>query len=156
VPIVNNILLILFFLFCLLATDESAEQCSLISRQPSELLGLRWSDIDMKAGFLCISKSGYLDRHGATKTVGSDRTIRLLSSVVDLLKQIKPLKATGRGYIFLNKEGATVELSHWHKGVWYRILRGLEIRPRKPYSTRHTFISRAEQLQKLLGAMTPP
>ena len=26
-------------------------------------------------------------------------------------------------------------------GIWYRILRGTGIRERKPYSTRHTFIS---------------
>jgi len=157
--------------------------------RPSELLGLRWGDVDLKAGFLCISKSRYLDRDGATKTVGSDRTIRLLPSVVDLLKQIKPLNATDRGYVFLNKEGQPVNFRTWRKGVWYRILRGLEIRPRKPYCTRHTFISvglsngvnikwlaeycgtsvamiekhygryvrndGAEQLLKLLGAVTP-
>jgi len=109
--------------------------------RPSELLGLRWGDIDLKAGFLSISKSRYLDTDGATKTAGSDREIRLLPSVVDVLKPVKPLKATEKSFVFLNQEGRPVNFRTWRKGVWYRILRGLEIRPRKPYCTRHTFIS---------------
>jgi integrase len=140
-------------------------------------------------GFLCISKSRYLDRDGATKTVGSDRTIRLLPSVIEVLKRIKPLQATEQSYVFLNQKGQPLNFHTWRGGVWYRILRGLEIRPRKPYCTRHTFISvglsngvnikwlaeycgtsvamiekhygrhvrndGAEQLLKLLGAVTP-
>jgi len=109
--------------------------------RPSELLGLRWGDIDLRAGFLSISKSRYLDEDGATKTLGSDRVLRLLPSVVNMLKPLKPLKATEKSFVFLNQEGRPVNFRTWRKGVWYRILRGLEIRPRKPYCTRHTFIS---------------
>ena len=109
--------------------------------RPSELLGLRWGDVDLKAGFLSISKSRYLDQDGATKTAGSDREIKLLPSVVDVLKPIKPLKATEQSYVFLNQEGEPLNFHTWRGGVWYRILRGLEIRPRRPYCTRHTFLS---------------
>jgi integrase len=40
--------------------------------RPSELLGLRWGDVDLRAGFISISKSRYLDQDGAPKTAGSD------------------------------------------------------------------------------------
>jgi len=109
--------------------------------RPSELLGLRWGDVDLRAGFISISKSRYLDQDGAPKTAGSDRQIRLLPSVVDVLKRIKPLKVTEDSYAFLNQEGRPLNFHTWRAGVWYRILRGLEIRERKPYCTRHTFIS---------------
>lgn len=109
--------------------------------RPSELLGLRWGDIDLRAGFISITKSRYLDEDGAPKTAGSDRQIRLLPSVVDVLKRIKPLKITENSYAFLNQEGRPLNFRTWRKGVWYRILRGLEITERKPYCTRHTFIS---------------
>jgi hypothetical protein len=61
--------------------------------------------------------------------------------VVDVLRPVKPLKATERSFVFLNQEGHPLNFRTWRKGVWYRILRGLEVRPRKPYCTRHTFIS---------------
>ena len=108
--------------------------------RPSELLALRWGDIDLRAGFLSISKSRYLG-DGATKTIGSDRLIRLLPSVLEVLNRIKPLQASEQSYVFLNQQGNPLNFHTWRGGIWYRILRGLEIRPRKPYSTRHTFIS---------------
>jgi integrase len=108
---------------------------------------------------------------------------------VEVLKRLKPLSATERDYVFLNQEGEPLNFYTWCGDVWYRILRGLEIRPRKPYCTRHSFISigltngvnikwlaeycgtsvamiekhygryvrndGAEQLQKLLGTVTP-
>lgn len=36
--------------------------------RPSELLGLRWNDVDLRAGYISITKSRYLDEDGATKT----------------------------------------------------------------------------------------
>jgi integrase len=39
--------------------------------RPSELLGLRWGDIDLKAALMSISKSRYMDQDGATKTAGA-------------------------------------------------------------------------------------
>jgi integrase len=64
-----------------------------------------------------------------------------LPSVVDVLKPLKPLKTTERSYVFLNQEGRPLNFHTWRGGVWYGILKGLEIRPHKPYCTRHTFIS---------------
>jgi hypothetical protein len=43
--------------------------------------------------------------------------------------------------VFLNKEGNLLKFHTWRAGIWYRVLRGLEITPRRPYCTRHTFIS---------------
>jgi integrase len=64
-----------------------------------------------------------------------------LPSVVEILKCIKPLHVTENSYVFLNQEGRPLNFHTWRAGVWYRILRGAGVRERKPYSTRHTFIS---------------
>ena len=64
---------------------------------PSELLlDLCGGDVDLRAGFISITKSRYLNE-GATKTVNSDRVIKLfLPSTVEALKEIKPLNVTDR------------------------------------------------------------
>jgi Phage integrase family len=41
--------------------------------RPSEALALRWEDIDIKHGFLSISKSRYMDAENSPKTAGSER-----------------------------------------------------------------------------------
>jgi integrase len=41
----------------------------------------------------------------------------------------------------LNQDGEPLNFHTWRGGIWYRILRGAGVKERKPYSTRHTFIS---------------
>nr|NIO09430.1 tyrosine-type recombinase/integrase [Deltaproteobacteria bacterium] len=109
--------------------------------RPSEALGLRWGDVDTRRGLISISKSRYRIAEGSPKTAGSERQIRLLPSVVDVLRGAKPLHAVETDYVFVNTEGAPVDFHTWRKKHWYRALRAKEIRPRGPYHTRHTFIS---------------
>ena len=42
---------------------------------------------------------------------------------------------------FLNHEGEPINFHTWRAKTWYRALRAKEIRVRKPYTMRHTFIS---------------
>ena len=109
--------------------------------RPSEALALRWGDVDLRAEFLSITKSRYLDAEGAPKTPGSEREIRLMPGVVEVLQDLKPLHVTESDYVFLNQEGGPLNFHTWRGGIWYRLLRSSGVRPRKPYATRHTFIS---------------
>src|SRR4029453_7505760 len=59
--------------------------------RPSEALALCWSDVDLKRGEISITKSRYLGKQSGTKTEGSERVIKVLPSVVGVLKAIKPL-----------------------------------------------------------------
>jgi integrase len=59
--------------------------------RPLEALALRWEDIDIKHGFLSISKSRYMDAENSPKTAGSEREIRLLPKVIEMLRAAKPL-----------------------------------------------------------------
>ena len=106
----------------------------------SEIIALRWGDIDLKAGTLSISKSHYMGEN-RTKTAASERVIDIAAPVLDALKPIKPLHVTETDYVFKNSEGRAINEDKWRKKYWYRALRVLEIRPRKFYATRHTFIS---------------
>ena len=109
--------------------------------RPSEVLALRWEDIDLKHGFLSISKSRYMDAENSPKTAGSEREIRLLPGVIDVLKAAKPLHVGIAEHVFKNQQGQLLNFHTWRAKDWYRVLRATGVRERKPYSTRHTFIS---------------
>jgi integrase len=84
--------------------------------RPSELLALKWGDVDLRAGFMTISKSRYIGEE-ATKTMGSDRAVKLIASVVEVLKRLKPLATTENDYVFLNQEGEPLNFHTWRAGV---------------------------------------
>ena len=109
--------------------------------RPSEALALRWGDVDLCRGELSISKSRYLESEGAPKTAGSEREIALLENVVEILRAIKPLHVTEDQHVFLNQEGNPLNFHTWRRKAWYPALRVKEIRERKPYAMRHSFIS---------------
>ena len=73
--------------------------------RPSEALALRWEDIDLKHGFISITKSRYLDAENSPKTAGSEREIRLLPGVIDVLRAAKPLHVGIDEHLFRNQEG---------------------------------------------------
>jgi len=64
-----------------------------------------------------------------------------LPTVVDILREIKPLHATEGDYVFTNYEGGPIDAGEWARYYWERGLRAKEIRPRKFYATKHTYIS---------------
>ena len=107
----------------------------------SEVIALRWGDIELSAGSLSISKSHYMGEDGPTKTAASERVVALGMPVIAALKAIKPLHVTEVDFVFKNSEGRPINEDKWRKKYWYRALRACAIRPRKFYATRHTFIS---------------
>jgi integrase len=68
--------------------------------RPSELLALTWGDVDLRSGFIAINKSRYIENEGAPKTEGSDRQLKLLPSVVEVLKSLKPVHVTEKVLCF--------------------------------------------------------
>ncbi len=109
--------------------------------RPSEALALRWGDVDLYRRELVINKSRYLDEEAGTKTAASERTIRVLRELADLLETMKPLHVTEQTHVFLNNDGQPTNFHTWRARIWYRALRAKKIRERRPYTMRHTFIS---------------
>jgi integrase len=109
--------------------------------RPSETIALRWGDVDLRAEKAEITKSRHLGAEAAPKTRGSRRTIRLLPTVVELLGFMKPLYVTESDYVFRGATGKPLDAAEWSRRHWHKALRAKEIRPRKFYATRHTYIS---------------
>jgi integrase len=116
------------------------EPDSLTGLRPSEASALEWSDIDLTAGRIWITKSRSRGAVAAPKTARSHRQIQVSPELVEVLKLL-PSLALGLKAVFVNKYGDPVDSRKW--GEWYLTgaLKKLGIRHRKAYAMRHTFIT---------------
>jgi integrase len=111
--------------------------------RPSELVGLRWGDVDLRAGKMAIRRSRTFGEDNAPKTAGSERVIDLAPFVVTVLRAEQPLHVRHDGFVFVNSAGRPIGVKAFTQWTWNPTLRRLGLRPRKFYATRHTFISLA-------------
>lgn len=109
--------------------------------RPSEAVALRWSDVDLRTASAIISRSRFLGEEHAPKTAKSNRMIRLPSALVDLFREIRPLRGTQDDYVFVDAQGQPIDQGEFGRYYFQGALKVLGIRPRPFYNTRHTFIS---------------
>jgi integrase len=90
-----------------------------------------------------IHRSLVQSHEAGTKTVRSNREIRLHDNVVDVLKQENPAPLSVRpdDYFFTTSEGTPIDESNFYKREWLPILTAKKIRPRPFYNTRHSYVS---------------
>ena len=104
-------------------------------------MGLRWGAVDLRHGRLKVRVSRTLGEDNPPKTVKSAREITLLPEVVAVLRAAKPLHAAVNTFVFPTQAGTPLDEERFVEKHWHRGLRGTDVRPRKFYATRHTFIS---------------
>jgi integrase len=110
--------------------------------RPSEATALRWSDVDLARGTIRVRRSRYQGAENEPKTRGSNRTVYAVTAVLEALRAAMPLHARSDDYVFVNAwTGGPIDQGEWAREFWHRPLRALNIRTRKFYATRHTFIS---------------
>lgn len=119
--------------------------------RPSETAGLTWKDIDLEAGLVTINRSLVMGEAGATKTEGADRLIPISPEILDILKLL-PSRPLGLDHVFVGKRGKPMT-KKWAEHYWGACLASLEIRHRKFYSTRHTFITEAVRRGEMLKSI---
>jgi integrase len=103
---------------------------------------LRWSDIDIGRGTIRVRRSRYYGAESAPKPRGSERTVYLLPAVRKALAAAMPAGSGPTDYVFTNEvTRGPINQGEWAREFWHRPLEALNIRKRKFYATRHTFIS---------------
>lgn len=120
-----------------------------------EAAALTWSRVDLGRGVATVETSRVERVADATKTSGATRDVALLPPARAALERLpRQLHSDGTELVFRTPEGKGMTDSWWPKrgaarrptkdderGVWFRCLRALGIRPRRAYCTRHTFIA---------------
>ncbi len=123
--------------------------------RPSELLGLRWSDVDLSAGLVRLQRSvGRIPGQGwdekDTKT-HQGRAIVLTGLAVEALKRHRAAQAAARlkagsgwedrGLVFCNSLGRPIEQSNLYRRSWLPLLERAGLPRLRPYDLRHSAAS---------------
>lgn len=106
-----------------------------------ELVGLRWNALDLRRSQLAVRVSRTLGEDNPPKTEKSTRKVTLREDVVAVLRDAKPLHVRPDTFAFTTQAGNPLDEERFVEQHWHRALRATDVRPRKFYATRHTFIS---------------
>jgi integrase len=120
--------------------------------RPSETVALTWADINIEARTIRINKSRYMSEdNDHPKTTKSGRTITIARALMELIESLRHPWSKETDKVFINKHGEPLNAASFRVDYWDRILDALQIRKRKFYATRHTFIT--EMVRKDAGKL---
>jgi integrase len=114
--------------------------------RPSEAIGLRWQDVDLDRGTITIVQSLSRNQTGTgrirkeTKT-GTNRTLKLNTTILDILKGRKNSHCQPADLIFSSPKGQAIDDHNFSQRIWRTICQQAGIEYRPPYVARHTCIS---------------
>lgn len=128
---------------------------SLMGLRPAEVVGLRWTDLDLKLATLemvntrtMIGNVTVLEKDA--KTAAGERALPLPGPVLDALKKFRTLQArerlaagegyTDSGYVVVDEFGRARNTRHLREHA-YRLMRELEVRQVRLYDARHSCLS---------------
>lgn len=114
-----------------------------------EASGLRWRHLNADCTVIWIGESHTHGQFKDTKT-GKVREFRLSASTAELLRDRRPPDAESGDLVFTGPRGGPIDERGFSRRAWLTILKHCSISYRRPYTTRHTFISHA-----LEGGMSP-
>jgi len=89
----------------------------------SELIGLRWSDLDMEGARLTVKRSVFKGKVNAPKTARSGRTVLLTSLAVRALREHNLNHRIGDSWVFSTRNGTPLDCGNLHRDYWKPLLR---------------------------------
>jgi integrase len=107
-----------------------------------EAVGLQWCHLSEDYTKVWIGESVSRGKRKATKT-NKAREFKLPSYRVTLRSSRKPVDAKPTDWVFPALEGGPIDAQNFRNRAWTAVLEQAGVTYRKPYSTRHTFITHA-------------
>ncbi len=103
-----------------------------------EQLALTWEDIDFDHQTISINKSlNELGQITSPKNQNSVREVDLLKPAAKILKELKESEPAGKKFVFIGMPRRTSVFQRRFR----ELLKALDLKDRKLYTTRHTFAS---------------
>ncbi len=108
--------------------------------RPSEVISLKWGDIDHTRGLARVQRARTFQKEHETKTF-KIRDVELNTRAKNALARQQQYTLEGNGYIFENPETneAYGEERPLRRAYWNPTLKALGMRKRRFYQTRHTY-----------------
>ena len=107
-----------------------------------EAIGLQWKHIADDFSYIWIGESLTRGVRKSTKT-NKARTIPVNNKLKELLISYKPENYNPEDLVFPSPEGKAIDDHNFCNRAWTKMLEKAGVEYRKPYNTRHTFISHA-------------
>ncbi|MEB3277393.1 MAG: tyrosine-type recombinase/integrase [Lyngbya sp.] len=118
--------------------------CFYVGCRPSEAIGLAWEDVSSDLSKITFKNAIVAGQGGFEKCSGlktqSKRVFPCNSQVKELLREMRSARQSANGLVFTSAKGNVFSTSYF-RTVWVKVLENLGIEYRKPYQTRHTFIT---------------
>ncbi len=106
----------------------------------AEAIGLRWGHISANFTSIWIGESLSKGQRKPTKT-NKARTIPIPLKLQEVLKSLKPKNAASDSLVFTSMHGGAIDVDNFTKRYWEPVLRKAGVEYRRPYNTRHSFVS---------------
>jgi len=109
----------------------------------SELIALRWSDIDFELNLVHVRHACVRGFIKETKTTSGWRSVEMLPSALEAINSQKTLQLSDDGFVFYDP----MTMVRWkddqvvRKRVWKKAIRLSGVKYRNPYQTRHSYAS---------------
>lgn len=117
-----------------------------------ELIGLRWSHVDLRSKTMTIVGGRVRGEDRDSTKTGKTRVVDLNSRALAVLARQRPRTQAARAHVFLNpRSGVSYDNeTEFSRQVWEPCLTLLKMRYRRPYNTRHTYAT-----MMLMAGLTP-
>ena len=118
----------------------------LTGARPSEVIALQWKHITNKS--ICFEQAVVNSVDGLVLKDGlktqNKRTFPVNAQLLELLDEIKEGSTFKPGsLVFPSPEGKWIDTHNFRNRAWKTIIKSLNYEYRKPYQTRHTFVTMA-------------
>jgi integrase len=111
--------------------------------RPSEAIALQWKHITDRA--IHFEQAVVSGEKGLTLKRGlktqEKRNFPINGQLRDVLTSIKPEYANADDIVFPGPKGGWIDIHNFRNRAWKSVLDGLNIKYRKPYQARHTFVT---------------
>ncbi|MEL6229591.1 MAG: tyrosine-type recombinase/integrase [Cyanobacteria bacterium J06627_3] len=110
--------------------------------RPGEAAGLRWRHVSENCDRIWIGESWGRGERKPTKT-NESRAFKLSPDLAEMLRARRPAAARDDDLVFTSSEGKPIDDHNFRRRHWVPALDVASVPYRKPYNTRHSFISQA-------------
>jgi len=115
-----------------------------IGCRPGEAFGLKWKHLNDDCSVIWIGEAWSRGRQKATKT-NEDRAFTLTPRLQKLLLKRRPLKWHPDDLVFPSPRGKPIDDHNFRNRAWQTVLERVGVTYRKPYNSRHSFVSHAAE-----------
>ena len=120
----------------------------LTGARPSEVIALQWKHITNKS--ICFEQAVVNSVDGLVLKDGLKtqfkRTFPINAQLLEILDEIKKgLNVEPGSLVFPSPEGKWIDTHNFRNRAWKTIIKSLNYEYRKPYQTRHTFVTMAQE-----------